>query len=69
MPRRKLKKSIVAPLAIGIYAAAMTLYFGPRLIAEGQAFKLWISVAVEVVFIVGLFFALRRKEKLAATRP
>lgn len=64
MKRKRLKKSIWVPATLALYAAAMSAYFGPRLISEGQGIKLWISVGVEVVFIVGLFFALRRKEKL-----
>lgn len=64
--RRKLKKSIWMPAALAIYAAAMSAYFGPKLIAEGLALKFWISVAVEVIFIVGLYFALRHRERLAS---
>lgn len=51
---------------LAIYGAAMSVFFGPRLIAEGLAAKFWISVAVEVVVIIGLFFALRRKERLGS---
>lgn len=51
---------------LAIYGAAMSVFFGPRLIAEGLAAKFWISVAVEVVVIAGLFFALRRKERLGS---
>lgn len=65
MRKRKFKKSIWLPTVLGIYLAAMSCYFGPRLIAEGRASKFWISVAFEVVLITGLYFALRRKEKLS----
>ena len=57
------------PVGLGLYALAMTLYFGPRLLSEGQSLKLWISIAVEVLVVVALFFALRRKERLAAQWP
>ena len=53
-------------MVLGLYALSMTLYFGPRLIEEGLSVKLWISVAVEVLVVVALFFALRRKERLAS---
>ena len=66
MSHNKFRKSIWLPATLAVYCAAITGYFGPRLIAEGQNAKLWISVAVEAVVIVGLFFALRRKEKLAS---
>lgn len=66
MKKSKFKKSIVLPVVLGAYSAAMSAYFGPRLIAEGLAVKFWISVAVEVAVIIGLFFALRRKERLAS---
>ena len=46
----------------------MSVYFGPRLIAEGEAVRFWISVGAEILIIVALFFALRRKEKLKARR-
>lgn len=56
-------------MVLALYGLAMSLYFGPRLIAEGQAVKFWISVGVEAAFVIGLYFALNRKEKLAANRP
>lgn len=65
MARKKFKKSIWLPLTLALYAGVMSAYFGPELIAEGLALKFWISVGVEVIFIIGLFFALRRKEKLS----
>lgn len=63
--RRKLKKSQWIPLGVALYAIGMSCYFGPRLIAEGLSVKFWISVAFEILIVVALFFALRRKEKLA----
>ncbi|MCH5214312.1 MAG: hypothetical protein J1E97_03895 [Muribaculaceae bacterium] len=69
MKRRKhFPKSIWLPLTLLIYAGAFSGYFGPRLIREGMALKFWISVGVELIFIVGLYFALRRKEKLSRWR-
>ena len=66
MSGRKIRKSVWLPAALALYAAAMSLYFGPRLIAEGLAVKLWVSVAVEAIVVVGLYFALRRKEHLGS---
>lgn len=65
MSRRRIRKSLWLPLVLALYAIAISCYFGPRLIAEGLATKFWISVAVEAVVVVGLFFALRRKENLS----
>lgn len=61
---KRIRKSVWVPGALTLYAVAMSLYFGPRLIAEGLALKLWLSVAFEAVVIVGAFFALRRRERL-----
>lgn len=69
MPKKKFKKSIWLPAILALYSIFMSCYFGPRLIQEGRADKFWISVAFEVVVIFGLFFALRRKEKLAEKWP
>lgn len=66
--RKKLKKSLWLPPLLAVYCAVMDIYFGPRLIAEGRASKFWISVAFEAVVVIGLFFALRRKEHLASHR-
>lgn len=65
MSGRKLRKSIWVPLCLAIYCAAMTFAFARRLLEDGQAVKLWISVGVECLVLIALFFALRRKEKLA----
>ena len=69
MSGKKLKKSVLLPVGLALYATAMSCYFGPRLIAEGQSVKFWVSVAVEVIFIVVLFLALRRKDKLKNQWP
>lgn len=66
MHRKRIKKSIWLPLALALYGGAMSAYFGPRLIAEGLVAKFWLSIIVEVLVVIGLFFALRRKEKLAS---
>lgn len=50
---------------LALYAMVISCVFGPKLIAEGLAAKFWISVAVEAIVVVGLFFALKKKESLA----
>lgn len=65
MRKRKLKKSVWLPLTLLLYCGAITWYFAPRLIADGQATKLWLSLAFELLVIGGIFFAFRRKEKLS----
>lgn len=67
--RTRLKKSVWLPIGLALYALSMTLIFAPRLIEEGQSVKLWISIAFELIILTALFFALRRKERLASTRP
>ena len=69
MARKKLRKSLWVPAALALYCGAMSWYFGRRLRAEGLAYKLWLSVAFEAVVIIGLFFALSRKEKLHEAWP
>ena len=66
--RIRFRKSVWLPATLLLYAAVMSAYFGPSLIAEGQAAKFWISVGVELIFVAGLFFALRHKEKLQGER-
>ena len=60
-----MKKSVWLPLCLCIYAVCMTVYFGPKLIEEGLSLKFWITAIAELAVIVALFFALRRKERLA----
>lgn len=62
---KKIKKSVWLPLLLAVYCGAISCYFGPRLIEEGRGSKFWISVAFEAVVIIGLYFALHRKEKLS----
>lgn len=64
MKSTKFRKSLWLPLALAAYSAIMSCYFGPSLISDGQAPKFWISVGVEFIVVVALFFVLRRKEKL-----
>lgn len=65
---RRLRKSVWLPAALAVYAGVMTAYFGPGLLEDGQDVKLWVSVGVEVVVVVGLFFALRAKERYGSWR-
>lgn len=69
MKTTKIKKSVWVPLALAVYAAAMSCFYGPDLISEGRALKFWISVAVEALVVIGVFFALRHKEKLSSRWP
>lgn len=58
------KRYIWLPVVLGLYGGLMLAYFGPQLLQEGRHVKFWIAVVVEVVLVVGLFFALRRKARL-----
>lgn len=66
--KRKLKKSNWLPWILAVYAAAMSIYFGPELIASGNHTRFWITLVAEALCITGVYFALRRKERLQAER-
>lgn len=66
--KRRLKKSRWLPWLLAIYAAAMAIYFGPQLLADGQYAKFWISLGAEAAAITGLYFVLCRKERLRDER-
>ena len=51
-----------------IYALFMTLYFGLDLLRSGQTLRFYATVAGEIVVIILTFFALRRRDRLRASR-
>lgn len=64
MKKLKIRRSVWIPSALLIYAAAISICFGPDLIAAGRTLQLSLSVAFELLLIIGAHFALRRREKI-----
>lgn len=63
------KRYIWLPLLLLIYGAVMALYFGPEIIAAGKGWQVAVTMGVDVTVCILLFFFLRKKQRLAASRP
>jgi len=64
----KNNRHIWVPIVIGIYFIFMAVYFGRDLIASGQYLRFGITAGVEILLLVALFFALRRRRKYRIDR-
>lgn len=64
----KIKKQIWLPTILAIYFIAMSVIFGADLIASRQYARFWISATAETAVIIGLYFALRRRDRLRRER-
>ncbi|MDE7403025.1 MAG: hypothetical protein K2M87_06405 [Muribaculaceae bacterium] len=60
---RKVKRSVWLPIVLLIYIIAMTAWFAPSLIAQGEVLRLVLVVGVELVIIAILYILLKRREK------
>lgn len=58
-----MKKSVWVPILLAIYLIAMALWFGPRLIREGETLRLILVVIVEAIIIILVRLFLLRKER------
>lgn len=65
--RKKLKKSIVLPVALLVYTTAMAVLFIPRNQELSDAEK-WGTVIISYLIIALLWWVLDKKEKLAIKR-
>lgn len=66
--RKRLRRSLWLPIVLAAWFAIMAFYNAPELLASGQTGRLVTTTLVELAVIAGLFFALRKKEKLAERR-
>lgn len=64
---RKIKRSVVFPIIMLIYLAAMA-WIGRDRIAKGEYLYYFGIVGVSLIIIILLFFSLRKKEKLRERR-
>ena len=64
--KKKFKASVILPLCMLVYLAFMA-WIG-RGALETEATTYWIKMGVGLAIIVGLYFALRHKEKLRRQR-
>lgn len=66
---KKFRKSVWIPLALVVYAAAISIYFGPDMIASGRKIQFWLSVAFEIAVISEAFLFIRKREKMQKRMP
>lgn len=66
--RRRPGKSIWLPAALLIYFAIISIMHAPIWIDAGQLWRFVATAVGEVLIVVALFFALRRREKLKRQR-
>lgn len=60
----KLKRYHIIFFLLVIYSLFMLLYFGLDLLKEGQSARFWITLGVDLLVLIGAFFALRRRDRL-----
>ena len=61
--RKKIRRSVWMPCLLFAYLAAMTAFFAPRLIAEGETLRLIVVFVSEVAIIILLRLFLVRRER------
>ena len=61
--KKKLRRSVWMPILLLIYLAVMTIWFAPRLIAEGETVRLIVVVLSELAIIYALRVFLVKKER------
>lgn len=66
MKDSKMKRSVWIPLAFIAYSVVIYAYFIPR--SEATSTTIALTVALNVLIIVALWWVYRRKEKLAEKR-
>ncbi len=60
---RKIKKSVWLTSLILIYTLVMTFLFAGDWIASGNTTRLILTLAAQLVFIIALYFFLRKREQ------
>lgn len=61
-------KYIWLPALLLIYGAIIGILFGNDFIADGRAWQFAATMGADVIVCVALFFALRKKQRLADSR-
>lgn len=61
--RRKVPRSIWMPALLLIYLFGMTLWFAPKLIADGEVLRLIVVFVSEILIIILLRHFLVKREK------
>ena len=62
MKRRRIRKSTVIVLAFTLYSVVIYTYFIPRV--EMSASRIWLTVGVNALIIVLLWWIYRRRESM-----
>lgn len=63
MQRKKLKKSVWLPTLLALYFLAMAIYFGPKLINEGETTRLIVVSIIEIIIIIAVHIFYKRRER------
>ena len=66
MKRRRFRKSTVILLGFTLYSVAVYAYFIPR--TDMSSRHIWVTMALNAVILVALWYLYRRREKLADKR-
>ncbi|MBO5181746.1 MAG: hypothetical protein J6B92_07645 [Paraprevotella sp.] len=66
MEKRKIKKSVWVPLAFVLYSAVLYAVLIPR--SDASVREIGITVGVNLLIIVALWFLYRKKEQMAERR-
>lgn len=66
MKKRRIRKSTMIPLVFTLYSVVVYAYFIPR--TDASQTQIWMTLAVNVLIIVALWFLYRRKERMADSR-
>ena len=57
----KVKRHIVVTAILLLYLAVMAILFGKDLLRQGQYFRFYATIGLELIVIAGCFFALKRR--------
>lgn len=68
MAHNKIRRSVWLPLALLLYFGAMIWLFAEEWILSGHWLRLTLTIALYIIIVIALFFALRHKEKLVEKR-
>ena len=64
----KLKKHIIIPLCIAVYFVVLAYIGRDEWLVEGNAFSYWGKIVAEVVILILLSWAIRRRDRFRRQR-